>query len=352
MAHYGRVATGTSGSKVGTLDVAFNQPVAAGHKLFMAVEAQGLSGQDGPFTATDTKGNVWVERGHVFKSGTLQLSILVGDVSTALTTSDLIHVNHPTADLALWAVVVHDFDGVTDFDVSAVSSGASTNMAVGPTASGDQDVQLLFAAFAYGGSDDSFSPGSGFTAGDPLQVTNGTNYRNVACEWRTTNAPGTRAAASSSLSSSAWGAVLVVVNSAPQQQVVNPNGDIDMTGWTIIGGKSTYWESVSDNDPATQIASPESPSGATSGWMELGALEKPASGSDASVAISCRLDSASAGSVAPVLRSGTAPPFYTGNPQAVTGSLTTFEFTVPAADLVDVTNYSNWQIAFKPTASA
>lgn len=352
MTHYGRVATASNATKTGTIDIAFSQPVPAGHKLMLGVVAQGLSGQDGPFTATDTKGNTWTERAHVFKSGTLQVSLLACPVTTALTTSDLIHLSHPAADLTLWAAAVHDFDGVTDFDTSASSSGASTTMNVGPTPGGVQDVELCFAVYGYGGADDSFSPGIGYTAGQPVQVTNGTNYRNIACEWSTTNGPGTRSASATSLSSSAWGAVLGVFKSGPQSQVAVPIADVDVSGWSVVGTKPTAWQAISDGDSSTGMLSPESPVGTTSGWTQLGPMSPPTSTDECTVTVTCRTDSASSGSIAPVLRSGTAAPFYTGTPQAITGALTTFVFTVPSSALSGVTNYDNWQIGWKPVASA
>ncbi|WP_152185360.1 hypothetical protein [Segeticoccus rhizosphaerae] len=351
MPHIGRVATATATTKVGSLDVALSQGVPAGHTLILAVQTQGLSGQDGPFAATDTKGNTWTQRAHRFKSGTLQLSVITCKVATALTTSDKVTITHPAADVNLWAVVIHDFDDADGFDTMAVSDGGSMGMNVGPTAAGAQSKQLLVAAFAYGGSDDSFAPGSGFTAGQPLQVTNGSNYRNIAAEWSYVDATGTRSASATSLSSSAWAGAVVVFNSAAQAQELKLVADETTTGWTNVGGKATFAAALSDGDDATFGRSPANSTGTQIYRGKLSIGSTPTTLTGHKLWVRARVPAGS-GTVQARLVQGASTVIATSAAQALTGVFARFEFPLTSTQAQAITDYTNLHLELIAVASA
>jgi hypothetical protein len=256
MPHVATVGTATwTTNQATTLDVTLTGNVPVGHTLLATVASQALSAQDGPFTATDAKGNTWVERGHAFKSGSVQTSILSCAVTTALSVGDKITFAH-NPGVNMWAVDVEQFDDAEGFDLSASATGNSAAMAVAG-GTGAQDSELVFGGFGYNGSESAYSAGSGFTASTPVQAAS-TTWRNVVSQWKYVTTGGARSSDGSSAASGAWAGVLAAFKVTPAgggqltadagepQTGVEPWTTVTLTGTHTGGTNVTHrWRQIS-----------------------------------------------------------------------------------------------------------
>lgn len=251
---------------LGSLGAPVQTAMPIGTVCMLVVSTNALSTQDGSFTATDNAtgggaANTWTERGHSFKSGTCQLSVLTCTLTRALTTSNTVTAAHAAANVLFWNISIEAYDDLTAFDVEADATGASVNPASGPTAAGAQNNELVLCATACGATPTITHPGGWTDSGQTVAA--GASTRNQLVQWQYVTTGGTRSGVASLSASASWCSITVVMKSAAPPQILVPISDDTTTGWVQTGGTGgAFWSCVNSGatpNDATFLTSPANP---------------------------------------------------------------------------------------------
>jgi hypothetical protein len=117
--------------------------------------------------ATDTKGNTYtVDSSRTSASNSVNTTVLSAYVTTALVAGDTIRLTYSTATQIRLALAT-EWNGIAPtgrVDQKATNAASSTAMTTGTTPATTQASELLVGAFSDGDGNETFTPGSGYTA--------------------------------------------------------------------------------------------------------------------------------------------------------------------------------------------
>lgn len=350
---------------LGSLQITVANAVAAGNRVIVGVETNALSAQDGPFTATDTRGNTYTVPedttqsstppkpglGHAFKSGTTQVSQLSSVLGTGLQVGDKITISHPAVNVLYWCCTAEAFDDTTAFDTLSWNTGASNSPNSGPTPAADQNAQLLFVVTGWGGSGAPTVP-SGWDS-SPMVEAAGASNRRLQAHWQYVNVGGTRAGALALGSSGSWAQIVSAWDAAAPPQILEPISDVTTTNWVKNGGSGSFASLVDEPVPDdTDFARSQSnPAGQV---LELlaAAGSVPPTFTKFKVRARCRLNGSSGSVVLKLMDGATVVATSSALPVAA-GIFDWYDFTLSsgAASGINTAHYANLRPHLEATAS-
>lgn len=145
-----------------------------------------------------------------------------------------------------------------------------------------------------------------------------------------------------------------VTVTAPGAQAV-PVALVAAAGWTVVGASGSAVTAVSDNDQATYVVSPATPTTSSVFRVRLGALITPAAGTDMTVTVEADVVGGTGTLAAKLYEGATVRALAAAQGLAVgtagTSLTTTLSFTFPAASIANVTNWNSLEVEVAPSAA-
>jgi hypothetical protein len=259
----------TSGTSIGP--ITFSKSVAAGHTLLIGITVDCPAvppESDAPavFSATDTKGNTYTANAIGYRAATTSTGIISAYITNALSTSDTITIS-ATTSRGRWAFSAAEFDNIhqNGFDVAANNNAATTTSLVsGTTATTQNQVEVVFAAFSFAHStSQTFTAGAHYAlAGTQQDTGNAAGQRSVANEYRIFTAATTHQATGTLSSTSGYSGAIatyaadLIMDQAPVANAGSPQTVAAFAVVTLNGTGSTDEDGFATSYSWSQTAGP------------------------------------------------------------------------------------------------
>lgn len=204
----------SSKSSASTLAITPSGTIAAGN--FLRVDYCGSTSGSSISSVTDTQGNTYTVLAD--NAGSTSRTAIIGSIlTTPLTASDTVTITLSAAS-GIRDATLNEYSGATlTEDVADVSAaGTSTTPSVGPSAATTNANDIVLGLFACSNATTAvtFTPGTGFTAGQSVTTgTTGSN-RTLNTEHKIVAATGTQTADGTYNASFAWDATEVILKAA------------------------------------------------------------------------------------------------------------------------------------------
>lgn len=244
--------TFTQIASVSSTTITLPAAIPAGTFLVLAIGNNGSALSTN--TATDSRGNTWVQGGGVLQGSTGSSRIMRCRVTTALQVGDTITITSSAAK-SRWAMVLAAFDNVpaNTLDASATNIATSAAPSVGPSGATTTASELVVATFMFTSGGGTFTPGSGVTEAGEVVTAAGSTDRGCALVYKYVTATGAQTLAGILTSSVAWSGVLesFVASGAPPPPP-GPTAKV-WNGSAEVTGTITQWNGSAEV-PVSAIA--------------------------------------------------------------------------------------------------
>lgn len=231
--------TFTTVTSVSSTAITLTAPVAAGNFLVLAIANNGSALSTN--TATDTRGNTWVQGTGTLQGSTGSVRLMRCRVTTALQVGDQVTITSSAAK-SRWAMVLACFDAVpaNTLDASATNLATSATPSVGPSGATTSASELVVAAFMFTNAGGTFAPGSGVTEAGEVMTAAGSTDRGCALVYKYVTATGAQTLAGTLTTSVAWSGALETFAATAPAPPSGPTVSV-WNGSAEVAGTATLW---------------------------------------------------------------------------------------------------------------